>query len=185
MMAAMRTKLPVLLFLLVTPLLAAPGYTGDAPEISRSRGKPGTVVVLWPRIVPASDDAEIHELAVQVQRRLAEIAAKAMPGAEIDVRPEPERVCPQGGCRGVAVGAVVAHQGGGCVSVATVSEGGESAARLVPWGGQVRLKKEESPFREPPESLVQVTDFAPCGELLDEMATRTTALEKAIADAAR
>lgn len=160
----MRTRSLPALFVTSLALLfaSAPGYSGDAPEISRSRGAADGVVVLWTRVIPASDDPKLAEAALAVQERLRAAAAEAAPEAAIDVRPAPERVCPRGGCKTVAVGAVLAHREGGCVVIATVSPEGESPATLVPVAGQVSLKSPTAPFREPPEGFVQVLDFASC-----------------------
>lgn len=143
-------------------LLVALALAGDAPEISRSVGKKGGVVVLWPRVTPSG--AVDHAQAARVQQALTTVAQAA--GYEVDVRPEPERVCPrETGCKGVALGAVISAAEGGCVVVATVSAPGQSAATLVPWVGQVRLKAAASAFREPPESQVVITDYARCADL--------------------
>ena len=143
-------------------LLVALAFGGDAPEISRSLGKKGGTVVLWPRITPAG--AVDHDAAVKVQQALTGLAQGA--GYEVDVRPEPERVCPrESGCKAVALGAVITATDSGCVVVATVSRPGQSPATLVPWVGEVRLKAPTSVFREPPESQVVVTDYARCADL--------------------
>ena len=49
------------------------GQSGDAPEISRSVGQTGGVVVFWPRIVPRSvgGDPQMHAIAQRLQERLA------------------------------------------------------------------------------------------------------------------
>ena len=135
---------------------------GDGAEISRSLGKKGGVVVLWPRVTVEGDAA--NAVAAQVQAALVEIARALDDRA--DVRPAPERVCPkETGCRATALGAVVAVQGEGCAVVATVSAPGTSPAKLVPWVAELTLEGKEIAFRKPPEVAVQVTDFTPCGEL--------------------
>ena len=140
----------------------------DAPEISRSVGVEGGVVALWPRIVPRATDAAAVELAHDVQQAVVAIK-QAMPDVAVDVRPEPERVCPRAGCKGVAVGAVLARSKDACAVVATVSAPGASPARLVPWGGAIRLLADSVPFRDPPESVVKVSDFATCTKLAEAM----------------
>lgn len=169
-------------------LAAAVGHAafagGDAPEISRSVGAKGGVVVLWPRIVPATTDPKLLDLAKALQDRLAAAAAEAMPGAEIDVRPSPERVCPKGtGCKGIAVGAVLGWADSGCVAVATVSPVGTSPATLVPWGGELTLKAKQVPFREPPESQITVVDFASCASLSSEVEAHKLVVVDAIKQA--
>lgn len=154
---------------------------GDAPEISRSVGPKGGVVVLWPRIVPATQDPKLLDAAKQLQDRLAASAAVAWPGVEIEVRPAPERVCPKGtGCKAIAVGAVLGWSEGGCVAAATVSPPGESPATLVPWAGELTLKAKTSPFREPPESQLTVIDFTPCDGLVAEAKAHELVLVDAI-----
>jgi hypothetical protein len=173
--------LAAFLFALAPLVLGAPGYSGDAPEISRSRGAAGGVVVLWTRVIPGSEDASLQGAAGAVQEALRAAAAQAAPGATVDVRPAPERVCPREGCKAVAVGAVLAHKDGGCVVVATVSAPGESAAKLIPLAGKVKLKADSAPFREPPESFVQVLDFASCADVAAQL--DTSALAAALSEA--
>lgn len=153
----------------------------DAPEISRSVGVEGGVVVLWPRVIPRSDSATTRAAAFVVQRELARLAAEVLPGRAIDVRPEPERVCPQQGCATWTVGAVLVHQGDACVVVATVSGPGRSAATLVPWAGAVDLKGASVPFREPPESLLSIRDFQACNALGAPLAAGGAAVGQALA----
>lgn len=147
-------------------------YTGsqNAPEITKSVGTEGGVVVLWPRIVPKSDDPELKELAALAQSRLASVAREL--GAEVDKRPDPERVCPRGqGCRAVAVGFVLSRQEGGCALVATVSKPGESPATLVPWVGTVELRSTSVPFREPPENQMSITELASCAKVRQDLSS--------------
>jgi hypothetical protein len=147
-------------------LLLAAAHAADAPEISRSVGERGGVVVLWPRVLPATTDPALLVEARRLQARLAELAATAAPSAPRDVRPEPERVCPRQGCTAAALGAVLYHAEGGCIAVVTVSPPGPSAATLVPWAGVVELKAPTSAFREPPESQLSIRDMVPCAELV-------------------
>lgn len=134
---------------------------GDGPEISRSMGKKGGIVVLWPR-TPDKLPASAEQL-VSVQAALASIAEGV--AEQVDVRPFPERACPRGkGCRAASIGAVVAATEGGCAVVAVVSAPGTASASLVPWVGQLTLKETSVPFREPPESRVSVLDFGSCSE---------------------
>jgi hypothetical protein len=156
-------------------------YTGDAPEISRSPGRVGGVVVLWPRIVPATEDPGLQELAVTLQQRLRAIAEKAKPGALIDVRPSPQRACPiEAGCKGVSIGVLLAHDQGGCAAVATVAPAGTAPSTLVPWAGSVKLLSFETPFRDAPEKRVSIADFSSCDDLATELEASTDAIVEAI-----
>ena len=134
---------------------------GDGPEISRSMGKKGGVVVLWPR-TPEKEPAGADQLA-KVQTALASIAEGV--AEQVDIRPAPERVCPRAkGCRAASIGAVMAQTDGGCALVAVISPPGTSSATLVPWVGTLKLKDTKVPFREPPESRVSVVDFGTCAD---------------------
>ena len=149
---------------------AAASAAAAAPiRISRSRGVPGGVVVLWPRVVPGTLADETRAQVAGVQQRMAALVARALPGVAVDVRPEAERVCPQAGCLGAAFGAVFTRRRGGCVVLATVSPPGRSPARLLPWGGVVELKAVQAAFRSPPESQITIRDYVPCGELLSTL----------------
>lgn len=161
--------------------LSAPALAGDAPEISRSRGVEGGVVVLWPRVIPRAEGGVSQAAAWVVQQELKRLAEETLPGRPVDVRPEPERVCPQAGCEAVALGAVLVHQGDACVVVATVSAPGRSAQTLVPWGGRVDLKATTVPFREPPESQVTIRDFQDCKALKPAMAEQQAVVQQALA----
>jgi hypothetical protein len=68
----------------------------------------------------------------------------------------------------MTVGVLLHRNDKGCVAVALVSGPGQAPARLVGWGGQVRLKAQQVPFRQPPESSVAVSDFAPCDGLVSD-----------------
>jgi len=85
----------------------APTSNGtDAPEVTRSNGAKGGVVVFWPRVIPKASDSETHDLAAKVQQKVVDLVKKTLPDAEVDVRPEPERVCPRVGCTAMTVGAL-------------------------------------------------------------------------------
>ena len=153
---------------------------GDDPVVSRSRGKPGGSVVLWPRIVPESNDTQITELAVKLQQRLSSMANRHISDKKFSVRPMPERVCPQNGCKAIAIGVMLGHQAGGCVAVAMISEpGSEEVTMLVPWAGSVDLRARSIAFRQPPEGKLSVSEFVPCETLLDNLDDQ--AVENAIA----
>jgi hypothetical protein len=143
------------------------GQTADDPEVSRSRGSAETVVVLWPRIIPAGQAGVSRELAGAIQNHLRNLVSQALPGRAIDVRPEPERVCPQAGCLGPSVGVLFLRDENGCAVLALVSAPGQSSTQMVPWVGLVDARPENVPFRQPPESYVTVKDFsAPCSSVL-------------------
>jgi hypothetical protein len=152
--------------------------TQNAPEITKSGGAEGGVVVLWPRIAPKSDDPEVKEIATLAQSRLASLAEGL--GVEVDKRPEPERVCPRPqGCKAVSLGFVLSKHQGGCALVATVSKPGESPASLVPWVGTVELRNSTVPFREPPESEVSVTEMASCTKLKKDLSANAAPADEA------
>jgi hypothetical protein len=157
---------------------------GDAPEISRSEGKEGGVVVFWPRVVPRTDDPAIRELAAGLQKKLGELVAKAVPKRERDVRPEPERACPKTGCAAMTVGVVLTSKDKGCVAVALVARAGAEPSKLIAWAGTIELKSEEVAFRAPAESMITVTDMVPCAKLLETAAKSDAAVIKAIKEAA-
>jgi hypothetical protein len=155
----------ILLTLVPWQLAQAP-QSGDAPEISRSVGAPGGVLIFWPRIVPGAQAKQTRSLALALQGRLKALVEETLPGRKLEVRPEPERVCPRAGCQATTVGVLIARRGEGCVVVAMVSRPGKSPARLIPWVGKVSLKKEWVPFREHPESHLSIKDFARCDQIL-------------------
>jgi hypothetical protein len=161
-------------------LMAALAFGGaDGPEISTSKGKTGEVVVLYPRVTPATDDADVLALAKTVQDRLASRVATM--GQVANTRPAPERVCPRStGCKVESVGAVLVHNGGGCAVVATVTDAGQQAHTVVPWAGKLELSADSVAFREPPEALITVHDFAPCAELEAELAKQDAAVDAAL-----
>jgi hypothetical protein len=139
-----------------------------------------TVTVLWPRIIPSAEAAAARDVAARVQARAREAVAGVIGGRPIDVRPEGERVCPQGGCPGTNLGVLLLKSGGGCAAVALVGRPGRTPARLVPWAGQVELKGSEVPFRQPPEGLVRVVDMLPCDGIVDAMAKRMPEVQAAL-----
>jgi hypothetical protein len=120
-------------------------------------------------VIPRSSDPETKELAAKVQAKAVDLVKKTLPGAEVDVRPEPERVCPRVGCNAITVGALFTRDKNGCAVMALVSGSGTSPAKIVPWAGGVRLGRDTVAFREPPESQVKVNDFASCAKLVESM----------------
>jgi len=153
------------------PETTEPGQQQDAPQISRGVGVPGGVVVLWPRIVQPHSvagppDAATRAIAAQLQKRIHALIVREFPGLPVEVRPEPERVCPKSGCVAASVGILLSRSGkGGCVALALVGGSKTSPTRLVPWAGKVRLDDVTVPFREPPESVVHVTDNVDCNTI--------------------
>jgi hypothetical protein len=146
--------------------------TQDAPEISRSGGAKGGFVLLWPRINPRTKDPVMIDMASFVQQRLKKLSDQASPGAAMDLRPEPERVCPKpDGCAGTAVGALVLRQSNGCAVLALVSAPGQATQKIIPWVGAVKLKQPTVAFRDPPESAVAVQDWVPCDKITASLAT--------------
>ena len=157
---------------------------GDAPEISRSQGTPGGVVVLWPRIVrsrrDAAEGADDREVARRLQAKLAALVRDNMPGVPVDIRPEPERVCPRSGCLATSVGVLLTRSGKGCTATALVARQGSSPSRLIPWAGAVKLKESLAAFREPPEQQVQVVDHARCESIVQDASSRDQEVVEAI-----
>lgn len=162
-------------------LLMCAAYADDGDEISRSRGRPDEILVLYPRVVPATDDAAIHALARRAQDRLGRIAASLPSAPVVSQRPFPERTCPAQGCRGLSVGLLLAHEAGGCAGVVLVTPRGPSAARLVPWVGRTRPVVLASPWRVAPESEVIIEEFVLCEAAWD--AVSDEAVRKALAEA--
>ena len=164
----------------------APASTGDAPEISRSVGAEGGVVVLWPRIVRSradtepGTDAETRAIGASLQKHAQELVAKTLPGRPIDVRPEPERVCPRAGCKATTIGMVLSRVKSACAVVALVTPPGPTAGRLVPWGGRIKVHQQSVAFREPPEKQIGVEDYVPCAELLAGLAAKDADVPPAI-----
>jgi hypothetical protein len=164
-------------------LVCGPSIAGDAPEISRSTGTQGGVIVFWPRIIPRSETINTRALAKKIQTRLKTLVEKALPGRPLDVRPEPERVCPQAGCQAMTVGVLLARKGKGCIAVALLSRPGQALTRLVPWVGKVKLKQEWVPFRKPPETFLTINDFAACDQVMTQLSANEEQIIKMIKDA--
>jgi hypothetical protein len=160
------------------PVAAA--NSADGPHISRSVGVDGGAVVFWPRVIPKTSDATINALARDMQAKIVELTKKAVGEDKIDVRPEPERVCPKMGCAAMTVGVLLTHVGGGCTAVALVSGSGQAPQKLVPWAGKVAMAKTEVPFREYAESEITIRDAVPCKDLLAAMAARDIDVRGAI-----
>ncbi len=160
----------------------------DSPEIAKGRGEKGGYVVLWPRVVPRSDDPQTQEIASLLQARLTAMANRAAPGAPVDVRPSPERACPRdGGCVATSLGAVLSRKGDACAAAVTIGSPGTSPVRVFGWAGTVEVKAESSAFRDPPENLLVVKEWAKCDALLASLKTNTppsdeSPIEKVVKD---
>ena len=153
----------------------------DAPEITRSVGASGGILIMWPRLARGAEGAEGMELAGKVQRKLRDIAAKAVPGATIEVRPDPERACPRPkGCVAATLGAIVRKKDGACAVVALVSGSGPSPQRIVQWAGAIKADALTVPFRDPPETHVKVTDYASCSKIDEALAAHEDDIAAAI-----
>ena len=151
-----------------------------APEISTDPGVPEGVVVLWPRVVPGGREAVARAAGWQVQRALSRLSTEVAPTRAMSVRPEPQRVCPRGGCAGPRIGALIIREKKACAVVATVGGPGETPLALVPWVGSVHLNAAEIPFRAPPESWVGVRDFVPCDRLAEPLEVGAPAVRLAL-----
>ncbi len=158
----------------------APAGAKDGPHISRSVGQEGGAVVFWPRVIPKSDDPAIAQLAGALQQRLYEVTKKVVPANVVDLRPEPERVCPKAGCAAITVGVLLTAQGGGCTAVALVSGKGQAPIKLIPWAGKVTLAQTEVPFRDFPENQVTIRDSVPCPDLMAKLADKEGQVRAAI-----
>lgn len=150
-------------------------------RVSASRGEVGGAVILWPRVIPSNLTEAMRPQATAIQQQLRQAVTHAAPAKTQDVRPEPERVCPRAGCLGASVGALLATSpGGGCAVVALVAPPGAGSMRLIPWIGEVTLKKDVIDFREPPESFVVIEDYSSCDGLPARLAQGNPALEAAL-----
>ena len=156
----------------------------DGAEISRAEGQAGGVVVFWPRIIPRDDDPTTRDLAAKVQARLDALVRKTLPDAAVEVRPEPERVCPQAGCKAMTVGVLLTRDKESCAALALVGGPGASPSRIVPWAGDAKLARDTVGFREPPENQVKISDFVRCDKLVDGLAAREGDVAAAIRAAA-
>lgn len=152
----------------------------DDPRVSRSGGEEGGVVVLWPRVMGLPGD-EVNLL----QTHLVDLARRVFPDREVDVRPDPERVCPRAGCATVSIGALLVTQDGNCSVVAVVGRPGPNELTLLRWSGDLTVRDREIPFREPPESHITIHESSPCAEMDRDLAVNDAAVEEAMRNAAR
>ncbi|MBN2361394.1 MAG: hypothetical protein JXR83_18225 [Deltaproteobacteria bacterium] len=168
---------------------ALAGSAGSRPAgteyVSTSRGVDGGVMLLWPRIIPANGAGALRPQAVALRSALRQMMDRALPGRPVEVRPEPQRVCPRAGCRGISVGALLLHESRGCAAVAVIGPPGQTMLRLVPWAGAIKLKATMIPFRDPPESNLAIEDYVPCQDLARELAARSGDVQRALAEVGR
>jgi hypothetical protein len=128
-----------------------------------------------------SVNPQTKDLAQRLQQRVRDLAAQAAPGRAIDVRPEPERSCPRpNGCDAPTVSVLFLAEGGACAALVVVSKPGASTQQIVPWIGQVRIKRDNVPFREPTESAVTVDDFASCTNMSESFGEHEAEIVAAI-----
>ncbi len=151
----------------------------DDARVSRSAGEEGGVVVLFPRVMglPGGE-------AAALQAHMVELAQRVFPNRPMDVRPDPERVCPRTGCQGVALGALLVSQNGNCVVVGVVGAPGQTDLTLTRWAGNLTVRDQTIPFRDPPESHVTVHDMIACDSLGEALGEEDYAVEEALRRAA-
>lgn len=154
----------------------------DDPRVSTSRGHADGVVVLYPRVIPATEDPVVLEIARAIHARTEAVARKGFPSGDVDVRPEPQRVCPKAGCKAVSVGSVFVHRGETCAVAAWVAPPGKKPPRAVPWSEGLEIKPEPLEFREPVENALLVKDYQPCATLVESLGSRDGDVVKAIFD---
>lgn len=153
-----------------------------SPEISRSRGEPGGIVLLWPRVIPRTENERLRGVASALQEKLATMLGELFPGRSVDMRPEPERVCMKTGCKASAVGVLIAVRDDHCVAVAIASAPGLSDQQLMPWAGRVTTALRV-PFREPPESSLKIHEFVACEDLVEIALEREDLVREALRQA--
>lgn len=153
-------------------MLALFSAFANDPRVSTSRGKEGGVLVLNPRIIPASEDPAILALAAAITAHAEAVARQARPDAKVDARPAPQRTCPQAGCLGASIGSVLVHTGKTCAVAAWVAAPGQSPARALAWSTGLEVGPEPIAFREPIESHLKVHDYQPCESILESLGAR-------------
>ena len=104
------------------------------------------------------------------------VGSTALP---LDVRPDPERVCPRDGCLGPSLGALLVTQNGTCAAVAVVGNPGRGEHALIRWSGRLTVRDRVIPYRDPPESHVTLQEATPCEGMGAELA------EEAVSDRVR
>ena len=160
----------------------AEDLSGAPPQVSRSRGHKGGLIVLFPMVFPKTDDPAAHAVAARVQARLAELAKRAGGARGVDVRPDPETVCPpKGGCEATSVSAVIVMKGTTCAVAGLFAGPKGSPAHLLPWSGKIDFANEIVAVGESPESHVKVKDFVPCDALIVKRENEEAGLARYIA----
>lgn len=147
----------------------------DDPRVSRSAGEEGGVVVLYPRVMGLPEDAP-----ARLQAHMVALVRRIFPNRPIDVRPDPERVCPRDGCLGPSLGALLVAQNGTCATVAVIGNPGRGEHALIRWSGRLTVRDRVIPFREPPESHVTLQEATRCADLEAELAEEDYAVEEAL-----
>ncbi|HFE45676.1 MAG TPA: hypothetical protein ENJ18_09320 [Nannocystis exedens] len=163
--------------------LAAEPESIEEKHISTSLGEPGGLLIFWPRIIPRDIVDQNHELAAALQRHTRTVVQRNLPGTSLDIRPEPERVCPQNGCKAPSIGILLSREKQGCLVLALIAKPGESPTKIVPWAGEVRLKADSVAFREYPEMQITVADYVPCTSLLSKMDENEAIVMRALKEA--
>ncbi|HVY48499.1 MAG TPA: hypothetical protein VHB21_21570, partial [Minicystis sp.] len=148
----------------------APDPADLQPDVSRSRGHKGGMVVLWPRVSVATggDASKAHDAARDAELRLEALAHRAGGARAVDRRPEPEARCPKDGCEATSVSAVVFARPDGCAAVAMIAGPKKSPAHLLKWAGDVELTSDIVPLGAGPEPLVKVKTAVPCEKLFEK-----------------
>ena len=147
----------------------------DDDRVSTSAGEEGGIVVMWPRVMGFSG-----EESALLQQRLVAIARRVAPNGPIDIRPEPQRVCPRGGCNAPSLGVLLVVQDGTCATVAIIGRPRDGNLTLVPWTGDLDISDRNIPFREPPESHVVLHDRTSCADLATELGAHEAEVEAAL-----
>ncbi|MBZ0119581.1 MAG: hypothetical protein K8H88_21500 [Sandaracinaceae bacterium] len=149
----------------------------DDPRVSTSAGEEGGIVVLWPRVIGLPDQEP-----AQLQAHMVELTRRLFPDHRLDVRPDPERVCPRTGCLGTSVGALLVAQNGQCAVVAVVGRPRQGSLTLVRWAGDLEVRDRNIPFRDPPESHVTLRDRVDCASLGEALGENDGEVEAALRD---
>ena len=151
----------------------------EDPRVSRSAGEAGGVVVLFPRVMGLPDQE-----AAALQAHMVEVAQRVFPNRPLDIRPDPERVCPRDGCLGPSLGALLVTQNGTCAAIAVVGNPGRGEHALIRWSGRLTVRDRVIPFRDPPESHVTLQEATPCEGMGAELGVDDYAVEEALRRAA-
>jgi hypothetical protein len=149
----------------------------DAPHVTRVVGTPDGLVVLYPHVLPPSEDAEVVELASAMQRELIQVAREGSPKRGRYVRPKPESTCPSYGCNAPSLGALLLHDDGACALIGVIGSAGIDPKYLVPWVGHITVKSDEIPFEASIREQVTVHGMVPCNQVIGELEYRRRQVE--------